>query len=73
MIYGGNTSNTIPLFPNFHKFFVQHPYWSPPLILVDTIIRDVTKVKHTFSNLRWVSYFFKKCGQQNILPMNFDL
>jgi hypothetical protein len=30
----------------------------PPLISADTSSRDVTWVKCTFNNLRWVSYFF---------------
>jgi hypothetical protein len=32
------------------------PYWSPPLVFVDTISKDVRKVKHTFNNLCWVSF-----------------
>ena len=33
------------------------PYWSPPLILVDAISRDVTRVTSTFNKLHWGSCF----------------
>jgi hypothetical protein len=35
------------------SYLYTHPYWSSPLILVDTISRDV-------SNLRWVSFVFSQ-------------
>jgi hypothetical protein len=34
----------------------RHSYWSRPMILVDTISRDITRVKRTSNNLHWVSY-----------------
>ena len=33
------------------------PYWSPPLILVDAISRDVTRVTSIFNKLYWGSCF----------------